>query len=47
MLLFPPWAFSLALVASVALPSLRRTRGRPAVLERLLLPACVALIGFG
>jgi hypothetical protein len=47
MLLFPPWAFALALVAWVTLPSLRKARGRPAVLERLLLPACVALIGFG
>ena len=47
MLLFPAWAFALALVAWVTLPSLRRARGRPAVLERLLLPACVALIGFG
>jgi hypothetical protein len=47
MLLFPPWAFALALVAWVTLPSLRKARGRTAVLERLLLPACVALIGFG
>ena len=47
MLVFPPWAFALALVAWVMLPSLRSARGRPSVMERLLLPACVTLIGFG
>ncbi|HEY1236947.1 MAG TPA: hypothetical protein VGE91_01325 [Solirubrobacterales bacterium] len=47
LLLFPAWALALALLAWVALHSLREARGRPAVLERLLLPACVALIGFG
>jgi hypothetical protein len=47
MLLFPAWALALALVAWVALLSLRRLRGNPGSLQRLLLPACAALIGFG
>ncbi|HEX3561295.1 MAG TPA: hypothetical protein VHU24_00540 [Solirubrobacterales bacterium] len=47
MLLFPAWAFALALVAWTAARSLRAARGDRAILTRLLLPACAALIGFG
>jgi hypothetical protein len=47
MLLFPVWALALALVVWVALLALRQSRGNPASLQRLLLPACAALIGFG
>lgn len=47
MLLFPAWALALALVAWVALLALRRSRRDPGRLQRLLLPACAAMIGFG
>ncbi len=47
MLLFPPWALSLALVAWTAARSLRHSAGDPDRLKRILLPACAALIGFG
>ena len=47
MLLFPAWALALALVAWATLPALRGARRNPALLERWLVPACAALIGFG
>ena len=47
MLLFPPWALSLALVAWTAAGSLRQSAGDRERLKRILLPACAALIGFG
>jgi hypothetical protein len=47
MILFPVWAFCLALVAWIAARSLRSARGDRLRLRRLLLPAAAALIGFG
>ena len=47
MLLFPPWALSLALVAWTAAGSLRHSAGDRERLKRILIPACAALIGFG
>jgi hypothetical protein len=47
MILFPIWAFGLALVAWTAARSLRSARGDRIRLRRLLLPAAAALIGFG
>jgi hypothetical protein len=47
MILFPVWAFCLALVAWTAARSLRAARVDRVRLRRLLLPAVTALIGFG
>ena len=47
MLLFPAWGFSLALLAWIAIHSLRAAAEDRSRLRRLLLPALTALIGFG
>jgi hypothetical protein len=47
MLIFPAWGFSLALVAWTAAGALRSAGGDRLRLRRLLIPACLALIGFG
>ncbi|MDX6607456.1 MAG: hypothetical protein QOD14_1996 [Solirubrobacterales bacterium] len=47
MILFPVWAFCLALLAWTGAGTLRSARGDKRRLRRLLLPACAALIGFG
>jgi hypothetical protein len=47
MLLFPAWGFALALVAWAAARSLLSARGEPRRLNRLVVPACAALIGYG
>ena len=46
-ILFPNWSFCLALVAWCAAEALRSARGDRRALRRLLIPTCVALIGFG
>jgi hypothetical protein len=47
MLIFPAWGFALALVAWTAARALRSVAGDRMRLRRLLIPACLALIGFG
>jgi hypothetical protein len=47
MLLFPAWGFSLALVAWTAGSALRSAAGDRLRVRRTLIPACLALIGFG
>ena len=47
MLLFPAWGFSLALLAWIAVHSLRAAASDRARLRRLLLPALATLVGFG
>jgi hypothetical protein len=47
MLLFPVWAFALALVAWYAFLALRSAARDTVRLRRLLIPAAVALVGFG
>jgi hypothetical protein len=47
MLLFPVWAFCLAVLAWTAARSLRAARGDTPALRRLLIPATAALAGFG
>jgi hypothetical protein len=47
MLIFPAWGFSLALVAWAAALALRSRAGDRLRLRRILIPACLALSGFG
>jgi hypothetical protein len=47
MLIFPAWGLSLALVAWTAAGALRSAAHDPLRLRRLVIPACVALIGLG
>jgi hypothetical protein len=47
MLIFPAWGFALALVAWSAARALRSVAGDRTRLRRLLIPACLALAGFG
>jgi hypothetical protein len=47
MLIFPAWGFSLALVAWTAARALRSRAGDRLRLRRILIPACLALSGFG
>ena len=47
MLIFPAWGFSLALVAWTAAHALRSAAGDRLRLRRMLIPASLALIGFG
>ena len=47
MLLFPAWGISLALLAWIAVHSLRAAASDRARLRRLLLPALATLVGFG
>jgi hypothetical protein len=47
MLIFPAWGFALALVAWSAARALRSVAGDRMRLRRLLIPACLALAGFG